>query len=426
MTTNNQQAPEAKMNDIGSAAAQGLGGNPELAAAFDDFIHSFEQFKDANDDRLSQIERRTSADVITEEKVNRIDRAVDENKRHLDQLILKHRRPSLDGNPAFSPHQLEHKSGFDAYLRSGEEQGLRQIEQKSFSTGSDPDGGFLVPEELSSEIGRRLAAISPIRALSTVRQISSSTYKKPFATSGAETGWVGETDNRPETSTPTLAELQFQAMEIYAMPAATPALLEDSAVDLDSWIAEEVETVFAAQEGTAFVTGDGINKPRGFLNTPTVDEESWTWGNLGYVTTGTDSGFALSQGGDVMIETIYSLKAGYRQNAHFILNRKTQAELRKLKDGDGNYLWQAPATIGSNASLMGFPVVECEDMPDISSGATAIAFGDFRRGYLVVDRTGIRVLRDPYSMKPYILFYITKRVGGGVQDFDAIKLIKFS
>ena len=153
--------------------------------------------------------------------------------------------------------------------------------------------------------------------------------------------------------------------------------------------------MFAAQEGTAFVTGDGINKPRGFLNTPTVDEESWTWGNLGYVTTGTDSGFALSQGGDVMIETIYSLKAGYRQNAHFILNRKTQAELRKLKDGDGNYLWQAPATIGSNASLMGFPVVECEDMPDISSGATAIAFGDFRRGYLVVDPN-----RDPGASGP--------------------------
>jgi len=209
------------------------------------------------------------------------------------------------------------------------------------------------------------------------------------------------------------------------MPAATPTLLEDAAVDVDAWIADEVETAFAEQEGAAFVNGDGINKPKGFLAETTVDESIWSWGNLGHVPTGVDAAFPVSNASDVLIDTIYALKAGYRQNANWVMNRKTQAEIRKLKDVDGNYLWQAPAGAGMAASLMGFPLIEAEDMPDIASNSLAIAFGDFRRGYLVVDRTGVRVLRDPYSAKPYVLFYTTKRVGGGVQDFDAIKLLKF-
>jgi HK97 family phage major capsid protein len=141
--------------------------------------------------------------------------------------------------------------------------------------------------------------------------------------------------------------------------------------------------------------------------------------------TGTDGGFDPTNPADVLVDTIYALKAGYRQNANFVMNRKAQAAARKLKDGDGNYLWQAPATTDARAMLMGFPVVEAEDMPDIATGSLSIAFGDFRRGYLVVDRTGVNVLRDPYSNKPYVMFYTTKRVGGGVQDYDAIKLIKF-
>jgi HK97 family phage major capsid protein len=214
-------------------------------------------------------------------------------------------------------------------------------------------------------------------------------------------------------------------MELYAMPAAPPTLLEDSAVNIDAWIAEEVEIAFAEQEGAAFINGDGINKPKGFLAEITVAESAWSWGNLGYEATGVDGAFPASDASDVLIETIYALKAGYRQNANWVMNRKTQAEIRKLKDADGNYLWAAPASAGMAASLMGFPLVEAEDMPDIASDSMAVAFGDFRRGYLIVDRTGVRVLRDPYSSKPYVLFYTTKRVGGGVQDFDAIKLLKF-
>ena len=397
----------------------------DVAEAFDDFMEAFESFKQTNDERLDQIENRVSADVVTEEKMNRINKVVDEQKRHLDALILKNQRPALGGVAINGPAQIEHKTGFAAYVRSGDDHGLRRLEEKALSIGSDPDGGYLVPEELSTEIGKRLATISPIRSIAAVRQVSSSLFKKPFAQSGPAVGWVGETEVRPQTATPSLAELQFPTMELYAMPAATSTLLEDAAVDIDTWLAEEVETAFAEQESAAFVHGDGVNKPTGFLTAPIVDEASWSWGNLGYVPTGADGELAATDGSDVLIDTIYALKAGYRQNANWVMNRKTQAELRKLKDADGNYLWQAPATADARARLMGFPVVEAEDMPDIASAETPIAFGDFRRGYLVVDRAGVSVLRDPYSAKPYVLFYTTKRVGGGVQDFDAIKLVKF-
>jgi HK97 family phage major capsid protein len=223
-----------------------------------------------------------------------------------------------------------------------------------------------------------------------------------------------------------LDELSFPAMELYAMPAATATLLEDTAVNLDAWIAGEVEQVFAQQEGAAFVNGDGVNKPKGFLQYTKVAEASWAWGQIGFVETGAAGGFPEESPGDPLIDLVYALKAGYRQNGAFVMNRKTQSAIRKLKDDDGQYFWQPPAAAGMNATLMSFPVVEAEDMPDIAADSFSVAFGDFRRGYLIVDRQGVRVLRDPYSAKPYVLFYTTKRVGGGVQDFDAIKLLRFS
>jgi HK97 family phage major capsid protein len=243
---------------------------------------------------------------------------------------------------------------------------------------------------------------------------------------GPATGWVGETDARTQTTSPVLDELSFPAMELYAMPAATATLLEDSAVNIDQWIAAEVEQAFAEQEGTAFVNGDGDNKPTGFLHATTVAEASWTWGKLGFVISGADGAFPTEDASDPLIDLVYSLKAGYRQNGHFVMNRKTQAAIRKLRDADDNYIWTPPATAGGRAALMGFPVVEAEDMPDLAADSFSVAFGDFNRGYLIVDRAGVSVLRDPYTAKPYVLFYTTKRVGGGVQDFDAIKLLKFA
>jgi HK97 family phage major capsid protein len=393
--------------------------------AFDGFMSAFEAFKDANDTRLGEIEKKLSADVVTRDKVDRINKAMDEQKRAIDQLVLKKARPALGGGDASSLEVLEHKAAFETYIRRGDDGGLRALEEKAFSTAVATDGGYLVPNETDTEIGRRLSVVSPIRGLATVRQVSGHVLKKPFALAGLATGWVAETGARTETTTPSLAELSFETMELYAMPAATQGLLDDAAVDIESWIASEVDIAFGEQEGTAFVTGNGTNRPKGFLAYTNVANASWSWGNIGYLATGVAGGFAASGPGDILIDAAYALKAGHRQNAHYIMNRTTQAAVRKFKDAQGNYLWQPPSAVGQPATLMGFPVAEAEEMPDIASNAFAIAVGDFRAGYLVVDRMGVRVLRDPYSAKPYVLFYTTKRVGGGVQNFEAIKLVKF-
>ena len=397
----------------------------ETKVAFGDFMQAFEAFKDANDERLGQIEKRMGEDAVTAEKVDRINRAVDQTKARLDELSLKTRRPQFETGDTAAPAAREHKQAFEAYVRKGETQGLFDIETKSMSVGSGTDGGYLVPSETETEIGRRLSAASPIRAISAIRQVSTSVYKKPLAITGAVTGWVGETAARTETAAPTLAELQFPAMELYAMPAATQSLLDDAAVNLDQWIADEVQQAFAEQESTAFVTGNGTNKPKGFLSYTNVADASWSWGNLGYVATGVAGAFPASNPSDKLIDLAYTPKSGYRQNANWVMNRKTQGAIRKFKDVNGDYLWQPAASADGKATLLNFPVVESEDMPDIATDSFALAFGDFARGYLVVDRVGVRVLRDPYSSKPYVLFYTTKRVGGGVQNFEAIKLMKF-
>ena len=397
----------------------------ELGSAFEDFMRAFEAFKETNDRRLGEMERRMSADAVTVDKLARVERALDEHKRVVDDLAHKAARPPLgDGLPR-SGTGIEHKAAFEGYVRRGEQQGLRALEGKALSAGSDPDGGYLVPDETESAINRALREISPIRAIAGLRQVSSSVFKKPFALTGAGTGWVGETAARPETATPTLAELAFPTMELYAMPAATPSLLDDAVVDIDQWIAEEVRTAFAVQEGQAFVSGNGSNKPRGFVDYPKVANASWSWGNIGFIATGVAGAFPAANPADKLIDLAYAVKSGYRHNAHWVMNRATQSVIRKFKDADGNYLWQPSLRAGEAPTLLGHPVVEAEDMPSIATDSTSIAFGDFRRGYLIVDRLGIRVLRDPYSAKPYVLFYTTKRVGGGVQDFDAIKLLKF-
>ena len=392
-----------------------------------EMMRTFEAFRQANDERLASLEKR-GGDVLLEEKVARINEAVSTHQRQLDYINLKSARPQL-GSERSGPQSYatrEHRSAFDTYVRQGESSGLRALEVKALSVGSSPDGGYLVPNETETAIGQRLTLISPIRSIAGQRTISANVYNKPFMTAGPAAGWVGETDSRSQTTTPTLAELQFPAMELYAMPAATQTLLEDSAVNIDQWIAGEVEQVFAQQEGTAFVSGDGTNKPKGFLSYTIIAESSWAWTKIGYVPTGAAGAFDTDAPVDAIIDLVYALKAGYRQNGNFVMNRKTQAAVRKLKDADGDYLWSPPTAASGRASLLTYPVVEAEDMPDIAANAYAIAFGDFRSGYLVVDRAGVRVPRDPFSAKPYVLFYTTKRVGGGVQDFDAIKLLKFA
>ena len=401
-------------------------GGSGVGAAFEDFMRAFEAFKETNDERLYSLERRSAADPLIEDKLTRIDRALDEHRRVVDDLALKAARPQIGGSAPRTGAALAHKAAFDSYVRKGEPGALRDLERKALSVGSDPDGGYLVPDETEKTVNRALKAISPIRAIAGIRQVSGSVYKRPFSVAGPATGWVAETASRPQTNAPTLDELSFPTTELYAMPAATSSLLDDSAVNIDEWLAEEVRIAFAEQEGTAFISGNGTNKPKGFLAYTAVANASWSWGNLGFIATGTDGLFPASDPADKLIDLIYALKAPYRANAHFVMNRSTQSVVRKMKDGDDNYLWQPSGTPGEASTLMGFPVAESEDMPDMAADSLSVAFGDFRRGYLIVDRVGIRVLRDPYSAKPYVLFYTTKRVGGGVQDFEAIKLLKFA
>jgi HK97 family phage major capsid protein len=240
-----------------------------------EMMRAFEAFKETNDERLA-LSDKSSGDAVLEEKLARIDRTIDAQSRRLDEITLKSARPAIGGEraQARSASALEHKAAFEAYVRSGEVTGLRALEVKALSAGSNPDGGYLVPPEVETQIGQRLTAISPIRGIAGQRTISSNVYKKPFMTAGPAVGWVGETDARTQTTSPTLDELSFPAIELYALPAATATLLEDAAVNIDEWLAQEVEQVFAAQEGTAFVTGDGSHKPKGFLSYTAVDNAS--------------------------------------------------------------------------------------------------------------------------------------------------------
>ncbi len=390
-----------------------------LGRDMDDLMQAFEAFKDNNDRRLAEIEQRGAQDAVTAEKLARIEKS-------MDALALKQARAPLGDRDAKPLAELAHKQAFDGYVRKGESANLTALEHKALSVGVDADGGFLVPKATESAVNTALKTVSPIRSIAGIRQVSGSIYKVPFATTGAATGWVGEAAVRPQTNTPTLAELSFPTMELYAMPAATQAILDDAVVDIDAWLAEEVRVAFAQQEGTAFISGDGVNKPKGFLTYPTIANASWTWGNVGFVTSGVAGAFPATNQADKLIDLVYALKGTYRANGSFVMNRSTLSTVRKMKDADGSYIWQPSGDAAQPSKLLGYPVVEAEDMPGIAADSLAIAFGDFASGYLIVDRVGIRVLRDPYSAKPYVLFYTTKRVGGGIRDFDAIKFLKFA
>ena len=390
----------------------------EARAAMHDLLAAFESFKDANDRRLAEIEAKTAADPLIEEKVGRIDQALARAQTRLDRLTIEASRPGLGGEVAGAA-----KSAWSGFLRTGE--ASRLIEGKALSAGSATDGGHVAPAETEALIERLIREVSPIRRIATVKQTTSHAFKKPVSQGGASFGWVAETAGRPETDSPTLELVEFPVGEIYAMPAATPALLDDALVDIDQWLAEEVRDTFAEAEGAAFVSGNGTNRPKGFLSYTQAAEGAQDWGELGYVATGVAGGFPAEDPSDVLIDLIYAPKTGYRANGRFVMNKATVSAVRKFKDADGNYIWRPAMSAGEAASLMGYPVTEVEEMPDIGTNSVSIAFGDFERGYLVVDRTGVQVLRDPYSAKPYVLFYTTRRVGGGVQDFNAIKLLKF-
>lgn len=379
--------------------------SPDMKTAQADFARTFAAFRDANDTRLAEIESKANIDPLLTAKVDRLNTALEAQTRQIENLTISAAQPSV------MAQEPETKSAWSSFIRSGQTTGL---EAKSLSSSIDGEGGYVVPAETQTQIDRVLAEASPMRRLATVRTIGSGVFRKPVSVTGAASGWAGETAPRTETDAPQLELLDFPTGELYAMPAATQALLDDSVADVDAWLADEVRDVFAAQESAAFINGDGLNKPKGFLAYPEIEALS----------TGVAGGFDATNPVDALIDLIYAPKSRYRAGASFVMNRRTVNEVRKFKDADGNYIWQPAVSAGSPSTLLGYPLVEMEDMPDVASSGAAIAFGDFRRGYLIADRQAVRVLRDPYSAKPYVLFYTTKRVGGGVQDFEAIKLLK--
>lgn len=345
-------------------------------------------------------------------------------RRSLDRRAAESARPSL----ATSTESRPHAKAFAAYVRQGDESHLRALgyQEKALSTAVAADGGVLVDSQTSARIETVLRGASPMRALANLVQVESGTYDALIDHTEMAASWVAESGTVSETSTPALARISIRLHDLTANPKASQRLLDDSAFDVETWLAERIAARFARAETAAAVSGDGVDKPRGFLNHTAVANASWAWGSLGYVPTGAAGAFAASNPGDAVTDLVYALPAGYRANASFVLNSKTAGALRKLKDPEGRYLWTDGLSAGQPATLLGHPVTIVEEMPDIGANAYAVAFGDFRSGYTLAERPELRILRDPYSAKPHVLFYATKRVGGDVTDFAAIKLLKFA
>ena len=375
---------------------------------------------EALDASFDLVSRQDAAD----EKIEVLRSDVEDVKTRLDRVSRAAARPVLEGAPgttgmAVSP---ELKGFVDGYLRHG-----REAELKSISGAVPSDGGYAVPREIDAMISARLKNISPIRSIAQVVQTGSTGYRKLVTTGGTSSGWVSEVAGRPETDTPSFAEIAPPTGELYANPAASQSMLDDAGFQLEPWLADEIAMEFARAEGAAFVAGSGINQPEGFLNTPTTDETDGirAFGSLQYVISGDALGFDTTPEFK-LIDLVHSLKAGHRQGASWVMNSATLSEVRKLKAADGSFLWQPGLMEGQPNRLLGYPVVEAEDMPDIAADATPIAFGNFRAGYLIAERSATSILRDPFTNKPFVHFYATKRIGGQVLDSDAIKLLKIS
>lgn len=360
--------------------------------------------------------------VLAAEAVDDLKASVAALKAQVDAQTVASARLPLDGAKADDPAR---DAFVERYLRRGIDAG---VEMKSLSGTSGAEGGYAVPREIDSSIAATLKSLSPIRSIAAVVQTGTSGYRKLIATGATEAGWVSETAARPATGTRSFAEIAPPSGELYANPAASQAMLDDAMFDVEAWLAGEVAREFAVAEGAAFVSGNGTNKPKGFLTYAATDEGDAVrdFGELQYVASGAAGAFAASNPQDRLVELVHALRAPYRQGACWVMNSDTLARIRKFKTSDGAFLWQPGLVEGQAASLLGYPVVEAEDMPSVGANSLSIAFGNFRAGYLVADRGETRILRDPFSNKPFVHFYATKRVGGAIIDSNAIKLMKFA
>lgn len=348
-----------------------------------------------------------------------------------ERLTMLQTKTVTFGRPALSTSaevEVPHRKAFDSYLRSGDDDGLRGLvlEGKALNTSVSAEGGYLVDPQTAETIRSSLKSTSSLRAIANVVQVEATSFDVIIDHSDVGSGWATEAGTVTETATPQIERISIPLHELSAMPKASQRLLDDAAFDVEGWLAGRIADKFARAEAAAFVSGDGIDKPRGLLTHGKVANASWSWGNLGYIATGTAGDFSAAAPADAIVDLVYALDASYRANATFVMNSKTAGAVRKMKDADGRFLWSDGLAAGEPARLMGYPVLIAEDMPDIGANAYAIAFGDFAAGYTVAERPDLRVLRDPFSAKPHVLFYASKRVGGDVSDFAAVKLLKFA
>lgn len=401
----------------GVVSVRAEGGNPtEVKALIEAMNVAFAAFKAEHTQQLEDV-RKGNADALQALKVDNINAELGRLQKAVDDANLQMASAQIGGGASDAVKDREYTTAFASHFKKGEV-------QAALNKGADDQGGYLAPVEWDRTITDKLVLVSPMRQLGTVQSVSGAGLTKLYNLGGTASGWVGETAARPQTATGTFASLGFGWGEIYANPAATQQLLDDSAINLETWLAGEVETEFAKQEGAAFFSGDGANKPFGILTYVTggTNAAKHPFGAIKAV----NSGAAADVTSDGILDLIYDLPSAFTGGAGFALNRKTQGVVRKLKDGQGNYLWQPTYVAGQPATLAGFPVTEVPDMPDVAANAIAALFGDFKQTYTVYDRVGVRVLRDPYTAKPYVLFYTTRRLGGGVHNPEPMRALKVS
>ena len=376
----------------------------DVTQAIDGFIREISKFQDDMQVKFQKQEERIAM---------------------LSMKTKTYSRPHLS---AEIDHAAPHKVALSHYLRNGDDDGLRglEIERKGLNAAVNAEGGYLVDPQTAEMIQSVLRSGASIRAVANVVQVDASSFDVLVDSTDVGAGWADEISETGETAAPQIERISIPLHELSAMPKASQRLLDDTAFDVEGWLAGRIADKFARAEADAFINGDGSGRPLGFLNGFSVPNSGWSWGSLGYVATGTAGDFDASTPADAIVDLVYALGAQYRANGTFLMNSKTAGAVRKMKDADGRFLWSDGLAAGEPARLMGYPVLIAEDMPDIAPDATAIAFGDFRAGYTIAERADLRVLRDPFSAKPHVLFYATKRVGGAVSDYAAIKLLRFS
>ncbi len=401
----------------------------EVRSATETLARAFEEYKSVNDRRLSDIERRGTGDVLDDDQLRRMDSAINHLQDDITNIKTSLHRPGKSTTSFATDSDSLHKKAFLKYIAKGNEVDLAAIETKSLEVINSAEGGFMVPPELSDRIVTRQFDTTPMRQVSTVMSISTEAVEMLRDTADPVAQWISELGVPQNTADNGMGRIRIPVHELYAQPQATQKLLDDAFINVEEWLIAKISAKFSRAENNAFVVGDGIGMPRGFTSysAQNVPDNTRAWGVLQYVPTGAAGAFASTSPADCLFDIVHQLRVGYHPGATWIMPRAVADMIRKFKENTTQaYIWQPGLMLGQPSTLLGFPVLLGEDMPAVASGSYSLAFGNFKEGYTIVDRIGMRILRDPYTGAPFIKFRCTKRTGGDVVNFEAIKLLSFS